>query len=181
MRRSRTAKWTAGAAILFLLPAMAGCFSPLSKNVREQVDPNISFDALRTDPEAFLGKVAILGGEIVRIENKPDGTLLEVLEKRLDRWRMPREEDKSRGRFFIETSSFLDPLVYSAGRRITVAAEVIGKQAEKIGELDYTYPCLRAIEIHLWPESEKNLDPYPYPFPAWHYWYFHRYPLPPWY
>ena len=181
MKRLQTTKWHSLLGLLCLLSIMAGCFSPLSKNVREQAEQNLFFETLSTNPGAFVGKVAILGGEIIRIENSPDGTALEVLEKRLDRWDMPKEEDRSGGRFFIETSSFLDPLIYRAGRKVTVAAEVIGRKSEKIGELDYTYPCLRAIEIHLWPEVQRYPEPYPYPFPVWHYWYFHGNPFPPWY
>lgn len=171
----------AGLACLLCL-FLAGCFSPLSKAVREQAAEDIPFEKLQADPDAFLGKVVILGGEIVQAQTGPEGSTIEVLEKSLDRWDTPRETDRSRGRFFLTSQEFLDPLVYRAGRRITVAGEITGKKVGKIGELDYTYPVLKILEIHLWPEARKYPEgyPYPYPFPVWSYWYFHGYPYPPW-
>lgn len=159
---------------------LAGCFSPLSKAVKEQAAPDIPFEKLQADPEAFLGKVVLLGGEIVQTQTAPEGSTIEVLEKSLDRWGSPRETDQSGGRFILTSPDFLDPLVYREGRRITVAGEVQGKKVGKIGDRDYTYPVLKILEIHLWAEPRKYPDAYPYPFPVWSYWYFHGYPFPPW-
>lgn len=161
---------------------LAGCFSPVSKSIREQAAQDISFEKLRADPEAFLGKVVVLGGEIIQTQTAPEGSTIEVLEKSLDRWDSPKETDRSGGRFILTSKDFLDPLVYRTGRRITVAGEVQGKKVGKIGELDYSYPVLKILEIHLWAEARKYPEGYPYPyrFPVWSYWYFHGYPFPPW-
>ncbi len=159
---------------------LSGCFSPLSKAVREQADPDVSFEKLQADPDAFVGRVVVLGGEIIETQTAAEGSTIEVLEKSLDRWDTPHETDRSGGRYILTSPEFLDPLVYRAGRRITVAGEVQGKRVGKIGELDYTYPVLKILEIHLWAEARKHPEVYPYPFPVWSYWYFHGYPYPPW-
>lgn len=146
----------------------AGCSSPVSKSVRGEIDPGVSFEQLRARPESYEGKTLLLGGEILRTINRQEGTTIEVLQKRLDRWGRPRDEDDTKGRFLVFTERFLDPAVYSHGRRITVAGKVTGSQVEKIGEVDYVYPLLHEREIRLWQDRPSSV-PY-YPYPVWYYW-----------
>jgi outer membrane lipoprotein len=110
----------------------------------------------------------LLGGEIIRTHNKQEGTTIEILQKRLNRWGRPKDEDDTGGRFLVFADRFLDPVVYSQGRRITVAGTVLGGHAEKIGEVDYVYPLLRAREIHLWQDRSRSVLVYPYPI--WYQW-----------
>jgi len=155
-------------ALLAAIPLTAGCSSPISKSVRKAVDPEISFGQLREQPAAYEGRLVLLGGVIIRTDNKQEGTMIEVLQKRLDRWSRPKEEDETGGRFRVFADRFLDPVVYSPGRRITVAGTVLGGHVEKIGEVDYVYPVLRAREIHLWQDRSRSVVLYPYP--VWYYW-----------
>ncbi len=161
-------------AIFALLPPIllaAGCGSPISKSVRKAADPEISFGQLRQQPSAYEGRVVLLGGEIIRADNRQEGTTIEVLQKRLDRRSRPRDEDETGGRFRVFADRFLDPVVYSPGRRITVAGTVLGGCTEKIGEVDYVYPVLRAREICLWQDRPQSVILYPYP--VWYYWNLH--------
>jgi outer membrane lipoprotein len=161
----------AGQRILVLFTAVAltvGCSSPVSKSVRKELDPDISFDQLRELPASYQGRLVLLGGEIIRTNNKQEGTTIEILQKRLNRWGRPKDEDDTEGRFLVFAERFLDPVVYSKGRRITVAGTVLGGHKEKIGEVDYVYPLLRAREIHLWQDRSSSVLVYPYPI--WYQW-----------
>jgi len=156
---------------LFVAVAMtAGCGSPVSKSVRKELDQDISFDHLKERPGSHEGKLVLLGGEIIRIHNKQEGTMIEILQKRLNRWGRPKDEDNTGGRFLVFADRFLDPVVYSEGRRITVAGTVLGSHSEKIGEVDYVYPLLRAREIRLWQERSRSV--FVYPYPIWYQWEF---------
>jgi len=57
------------------------------------VDKNISFMALRQNPDAFKGKVVLLGGQIIATTVKADDTWIEILEKPLNYWQKPADAD----------------------------------------------------------------------------------------
>lgn len=154
----------------FLVLALAtGCSSPISKSVRKETKPEISFRQLRQSPKDHMAEMVLLGGEIIRTRNTTQGTLLYVLEKELDYRGKPRKDDKSGGRFVVQHPGFLDPVIYGAGRLLTVAGRVMGEQKEKIDEVDYTYPVLHAEEIHLWPDEPERGEYMFYPYYYYHY------------
>ncbi len=165
---------------LFLILAAlvsAGCATAISKNLREEAIKDIAFQEIKNEPEAHEGKTVILGGDIIRVSNKKESTMLEILQKPIDFFLKPRYTDQSDGRFMALHDDYLDPAIYSAGRQVTVAGKIIGKKVRPVGELDYIYPLIRAEEIHLWPQ--RNRDPYPYDYP-YHYpvhfhWWYHPY------
>jgi starvation-inducible outer membrane lipoprotein len=46
-----------------------------------------------------------------------------------------------------------------------VAGEVQGSVLRRLGEIDYRYPVIAAVEIYLWKEPlSPQAYPYPYPF-----------------
>ena len=166
---SRTNRVASGIFAVFLAIALtAGCSSPISKSVRNEIDPEISFQQLRDQPASYEGRTVLLGGEIIRTHNKPEGTTIEILQKELDRWGRPMGKDETGGRFRVFADRFLDPVVYNQGRRVTIAGAVSGCQVEKVGEVDYVYPLLRAREIHLWQDRSRSVVLYPYP--VWYQW-----------
>lgn len=169
--------------ILFLLP---GCVYVISRDVRREVTPDLSFKEVIKDPDAHKGKIVLWGGTIIDSKNLKEGTQIVVLQKDLNSWGRPKESDKSQGRFIILDPGYLDTAIYRKKREITVAGEITGQKVLPIDEIDYTYPVLFPREIHLWKEETKAEYPYPYwPYPWWWdypfypYWPYPRYR--PWY
>jgi outer membrane lipoprotein len=134
---------------------MLGCMSVISRQALKEVDPNISFEQLQEDPEAFQGKTVLLGGNIIETKNLPDKTLLIVVQHALGLNKKPVSEDVSLGRFIISAPGFLDPAIYRTGRKVTVVGTVIGKDVRPLGELKYTYPVISKKELHIWPSEES--------------------------
>jgi outer membrane lipoprotein len=169
-----------------------GCTHVISETLRQQAQPPVSFAELRTNPDALKGRTVILGGEILRTTNLRDGTRLEVLQRPLGESEVPKLTDTTGGRFMAFCKEYLDPAVYAERRRITVAGQVMGTYAGKVGEVDYTYPLISCEETHLFPTASAELrryatypwwhgDPYVYPWtigryphafwgPYWRYW-----------
>jgi outer membrane lipoprotein len=152
--------------------AMLGCQHAISEPLRQQVDPRLTFVQLQADPGAYKGRTVVLGGEIIRTHNTPEGTLLEVLQKPLNSYERPLVTDRTEGRFMVLCEKYLDTAVYTKGREVTVAGRVLGARTGQIGEIEYTYPLLDCLELHLWPQPVPALSGYA-PYPGW-YWY-------PWY
>jgi outer membrane lipoprotein len=148
-----------------------GCAHAISESLRAQAEPPVPFAQLRANPEAYQDHTVILGGEILSTENLQEGTRLEVLQKSLNRSEAPVRTDDTGGRFMALCSDYLDPAVYSKGRRVTVAGRVLGSYTGKIGEVVYVYPLISCQETHLWPRAVAVAPSYYYDG-----WYWPRYP-----
>jgi outer membrane lipoprotein len=178
--------------IAWLALASMGCTHVISDTWRQQAQPPVSFAGLRTNPDAFKGRTVILGGEILQTTNLRDGTRLEILQRPLGASELPKVTDTTGGRFMAFCHEYLDPAVYAARRRITVAGQVLGSHTGKVGEVEYTYPLISCEEVHLVPGTNAEFprytgypwwysEPYIYPWsirrypsalrrPYWRYW-----------
>jgi outer membrane lipoprotein len=166
--------------LFFFLGGFTGCTPAISKQVREEAGEPVPFEALLMRTDDYKGRVVIIGGYILETLNEPDGSWLTVLQSPLDSQNRPESSDLSKGRFLVWSKEFLDPVVYSKERRITVGGQVIGSQERKLGSLTYQYPVIEAKEIHLWSKEVEHIGPY---YDPWYYpWYRHpyRYRYPYW-
>ena len=137
-----------------LLTVVSACAPVISQGVLKTVDETITFERILANPDAYKGKIVLLGGTIVKTINLPDETLIEVIQQPLDRRNMPINAEASKGRFIIVFKEFKDPAIFSPGRLITVAGEVIGSQTRPLGETNYNYPLLTPKEYYLWRPYE---------------------------
>jgi outer membrane lipoprotein len=169
--------------LFLLLGGFTACAPAISKKVREEAGEPVPFAALLKQTDGYKGRVVIVGGYILETLNETDGSWITVLQAPLDSQNRPKSSDLSEGRFMVSSSEFLDPVVYSKERRITVGGKVIGRQERKLGNLTYVYPVIEAMEIHLWSKEGEYIGPY-YPYyDLWYYpWYRrpYRYRYPYW-
>ncbi len=160
--------WFLAAALLAI---SSGCGGVISKQLREEAVPFESFRELRETPERYRGKTVILGGEIIETRNKADGTTLAILEKPLERGEKPKSSDETGGRFLVRFPQYLDPVLFAAGRKVTVAGTVVGVEEERIGERPYPYVVLNGREVHLWQKT-VTAPPTGYPYDPWYPWWY---------
>lgn len=131
-----------------------GCTYAISPSLVEKSDKTISFEMLRTDPAIYKGRLVIFGGVIAQTSNLKQGTLITVIQKPLDYWGKPVRTNKTAGQFLVFSARYLDGLTYSAGREITVAAEVAGTRLHTLGEREFDQPVLISQELKLWPREQ---------------------------
>ncbi len=151
----------------------AGCAPVISKQVREQVRPDITFGEVLGNPERYKGQMIIVSGIVIETENTKEGTLLKVLQRPAGFRGKPRNVDETGGRFLALDSRYLDATVFTQGRAVTIAGEIQGKRVLPLGEIEYIYPLISVKEMYLWP-IEKS-----YPYRHYHYnywWWRNRYP-----
>jgi outer membrane lipoprotein len=127
---------------------ISGCAHYLSEQSRRSADRDIAFVQLLEAPDAFRGKLVMLGGIVAAIERTGEGTQLEIIQHRLDSRELPDEAIPSGGRFLATTSAALDPDRYGPGALVTLAGEVVGKRVQPLGGAEYTYPVIAIKEIH---------------------------------
>ncbi len=143
--------------IMILFFAFAGCAHVISQDAMQDINRDVSFDMVLKNPDAFIGETLLLGGDILETQPFQGKTLLTVLQRPLGFDNKPRMGRESAGRYIVEAPEFLDPAIYSAGRRITVAGVLVGKEIRPLGNTRYLYPFLKSKEIYLWPrEADWN-------------------------
>jgi len=142
--------------ILALFLTLFSCGHVISQGVRDRVDKELIPEILFRNLVAYKGRIILIGGIIVSSKNTEEGTYVEVLQKPLDYRGRPEDVDISHGRFIVFHEGYLDTAIYSMGKEITVAGEVLGERILPLGEIQYTYPLIRSIELRL-PEPRDGL------------------------
>lgn len=144
------------ATLIFAGIFFISCAHVVSNHIREKAEKNISNKDIFHDPDFYIGKIIILGGTIVSSKNTEKGTFIEVVERPLNYRGRPLFSDASYGRFLILYEGYLDTAIYSAGREITVAGEILGGQQQALGDMQYNYPLIRSMELHLF-EPQRDI------------------------
>jgi len=123
----------------------------------------------RVEPSVFGSEVR-WGGVIVSSSAKDSQSCLEILSHNLDKYLRPKLEDSTAGRFMACQPGFLDPMVFTAGREITVTGKIRNIEVQKVEDFDYRYPVLAIDDLVLWQKRQVVMryrgyaDPFYDPF-----------------
>jgi outer membrane lipoprotein len=147
---------------------LAGCAGHvLPREALQQVDEGIEAAQVLANPEAFVGSTLLLGGPILDIQVGREGTVLELLNYRLDRWGEPLSPARQGGRFLVRSETFLDPEIYRVGNFVTLTGTVLGSEVRALRDTEYRYPVVEAGELHLWSPYTRYTPDYYGPSPYW--------------
>lgn len=159
--------------VLFL----SACSSTLPDNLQTSSEVNlVNFNEVITSETPVAAGKARWGGIIAEIKNLENHTVLEVVYFDLRSYGRPVVKDESAGRFRVYVDEFLDPMVYTEGRSITVLGDFSGAEEGKIGEHTYNFPVIKHAAVHLWKNVKtmrvEYIDPWPFARfgPAWQPW-----------
>ena len=149
---------------LLLVLMLQGCASSVPVALRDAPESSPSLGQVRTQPETYTNMRLRWGGGIVRIENLPETTRLEIVARPLYKHGEPMPTESSEGRFIAQFDQFLDPSIYTVGREITVVGRFIRMQQRELDQMQYNYPLLRIDSHHLWPLPQPYQEPHYDPF-----------------
>jgi outer membrane lipoprotein len=157
---------------------LAACAHPGPPFLREPMPENPALAQVIADVGAFQDRRVRWGGNVVSVENRAEGTAVEIVERRLDKRGRPAATNTSAGRFVATTTGFLDPMIYTQGREVTIAGTIAGEEPRKIGEFEYRYVVVKTDNLYLW----EPIQPVPPPmyYDPWYYDPWYRWP-PWWY
>lgn len=146
-------------AILWVGVAMilVSCVPYLFPEYTSQIKEPVSLRQAKVNPSRYTGTLVIWGGKIINVTNKRNETYLEILELPLSHGGKPIDNDNSEGRFIAVYKGFLDPAIYSPGRKITLAGHIEETEVITIGETIHTVPRVIVERLHLW---EDKVSPY---------------------
>lgn len=141
-------------------------------DIREAPAGDLKLAEIGDNVNVHTGSSVRWGGIIQAIDNKQQGTWLEIEEHALDKYGKPVPGSPSEGRFIARISDSLDPEAYAPGREITVAGQLEGRVEESVGKGVSSLPLVEAEEHYLWDRDDSIFFPGQY---AYRY-YPRRYP-----
>ena len=157
----RLARAAIGVLFLSTLALVTGgCAHWVGEQSRLAADRSLTFTRLREDPDAYRGKLVLVGGIVVTVTRSQEGAILDVEEHRLDSRELPDQVVPSRGRFLATTAEHLDPAQFKPGALVTMMGEVKGKRVQTTQGGEYSYPLIAVREIHAieLPEIHPEYD-----------------------
>ena len=116
--------------------------SVIPESLAAQVDRSLTFTELKDSPMTHVGKVIVLGGEVLQGKRSAQGTLIEVFQLPLDHQEPVSDARQSQGRFLTLYKEFLDPATLSDRPHVTIVGEVTGARTQRLDDVEYTYPLL---------------------------------------
>jgi outer membrane lipoprotein len=138
------------AAAIFLI-ATPGC-AAMSGAARPPAALGLGPAAVQASPEAYRGQTVTLGGTIVAMHPRPDGTDVEVVGRPLDAKGRPERGGRTTGRFIVRSAEPLDATTYAPGRSITAVGQVAPMESWwDYGDPSHRYPVLTYAQLLLWP------------------------------
>lgn len=162
-------------SILFL----TACATKIAKPIDEKLDSIPNANTVSQNIDAYIGQRIRWGGIVADVVNEKATTVIEIVTRPLDRQGRPGKSDVTYGRFFARIEGFLDPMVYTKGREVTVVGTISGQRSALIGLYEYQYTEVNVDTYKLWPLIEQNQD-YLYD-PYWYGPWYRGYPRPPYY
>lgn len=122
---------------------------------------------------APLGVKVRWGGTIAGVRNGKTRTWIEIVEQPLAGDGRPWRTDHSEGRFLARFNGFLDPAIYTAGRKITVVGDIAHAETRPIGAYSYNFPVVKVTSFRLWrplPKRRYVASPNPFWVSPWYPW-----------
>lgn len=163
---------------------VSACSSHLPPEIKQPIEGAPEIAQVRENIDAYLSQKVRWGGVILSTENKDNTSRLTILAYPLSNYGEPRVSDQSSGRFIAIVDEFLEPLIYTRDRKVTITGNIIRSEIVKVGDFPYQYPVVQAQQHYLW-SAEPEFDPYYYPpywydpwyspYYPWHYPYYPRY------
>lgn len=142
--------------IAAFLALLAGCGPVISEETLKTVDRDITFREVIANPDQYRGKSVVFAGTIINVENLENRTEMEVVQEGVNSQLKPVDRGESAGRFLVRFDQFMDPAIFSAGKRITVAGVVTGTETRPLGKGTYRYPVIEPKEHYLWEPSDYD-------------------------
>ena len=165
--------------IMLLITMVLSCSAHIPPEIKQPIEGAPSVSQVRDSASVYTSQTVRWGGIILQTENKQDTSRLTIVAFPLDDDGEPRVTEQSSGRFIAIIDEFLEPLVYSRDREITVIGHLLRTETLDVGEFAYEYPVLQVDHYFIWPVKEEPVY-VGYP-PYWWYdpWYpYYSYPYP---
>jgi starvation-inducible outer membrane lipoprotein len=150
------AAWSRGIVALALFSGLEAC-APIPKKFIKQAEPGVTLTALVNSPQAYRGKVVILGGVIVAKEERAKYVWLLVKNRPLDADYVPHmpnsPDEPESSNYWVRLSPQTLPKSYKNWSRLTVVGRVSDEPPLQHERGTGKEPVLAAMYLRGWGSS----------------------------
>lgn len=162
-----------------VLMLLSACSTHIPPEIKAPLAGSPAIGEVRDKADAYMSQKVRWGGVILDTENRQDSSRVTVVAFPLNNDGEPQVSDQSTGRFIALFDEFVEPLVFSAEREITVVGTLLKTETLDVGEFAYDYPVVRVEHHYIWPVKEDpvyvDYPPYWWYDPWWPYPYYYPY------
>lgn len=139
--------------LIFLLTA---CTATTKPSIHAKSNNDISYEQVVQNVETYQGQMVRWGGMIGQVANYEDFSELTIVQFPLTRHGVPISTEQSAGRFIVRSEHFLDPLIFSPDKLVTIIGTVKTLQLQKVDQKMLTLPLISLDESHVWPQNNPT-------------------------
>jgi len=141
-----------------VLIVVCGCAYPISQEMREKADPDLTYPVVERNPLSYKGATVIWGGVVINEQNQSRQTVLTILETPLNYNGIPEDGVYNRGRFIARIAVGEDqpPKDFGERKKIILAGEIVGDETRQVDGTRLSYPVVKVKEFHLFPRRTNS-------------------------
>ncbi|OUR64868.1 hypothetical protein A9Q79_06135 [Methylophaga sp. 42_25_T18] len=121
---------------------------------------DLQLKQVMVDIERFIGTTVRWGGKIIKVNNDENFSTVQMLQYPLNSFGTPKTKETSQGRFFSQTTKFLDPEIYKEGTLATFSGTVQSAETIQVDKKSLLLPVINIQESHIWSNRYKGQSYY---------------------
>jgi outer membrane lipoprotein len=147
--------------LLLSVLTVSGCnqHHVIPEHLEKQVNKNVSFIQIQNDPEAYRGKLVIIGGKILAVDRQKKFSRLEALQLPLSDDYLPLDQPTARKERFMAIcagSDPLDPEIVRPETVITLVGEVKGSTPITVEHEEKNIPVFDIKDLTIWDKHRHE-------------------------
>ena len=134
-----------------LLIAVFGCAYPISQEMRDKANPDLTYPVVARNPLSYKGATVIWGGVVIQEQSQTGQTVLTILATPLDYMGIPEDAVYNREPFIarITKTEDQDWEEYGQRKKIILAGNIVGEETKEINGKQVRCPVVEVEELHL--------------------------------
>jgi outer membrane lipoprotein len=137
---------------LLVILVLTAC-GPAKPTIHAKSNNDISYEQVVQNVEIYQGQIVRWGGMIGQVANYENFSELTIVQFPLTRHGVPISTEPSAGRFIVRSEHFLDPLIYSPDKLVTIIGTVMTLQLQKVDQKMLALPLIAVDDSHVWPQN----------------------------
>lgn len=140
---------------LFVILVLTAC-GPTKPSIHAKSNNDISYEQVIQNVDLYQGQLVRWGGMIGQVANYENFSELTIVQFPLTRHGVPISTEPSAGRFIVRSEHFLDPLIYSPEKLVTIIGTVKTLQLQKVDQKMLNLPLIAVEQSHVWPQNNPS-------------------------
>lgn len=138
--------------VFVMITIVTGC-ATMSPSIENPPVNDLQYAQVLPNLDQYQGEVVRWGGVVADVSNQENQAEMTLVQFPVTRYGKPITTANSVGRFIVQTSGFLDPLIYEKGALVTVVGTISGEQSRKVDEKTLRMPVVTMTDNQVWPEQ----------------------------